>query len=76
MNKLKFELEDRKILVKKEATTDESYGKKPEERTVEELISYGIVNINKPAGPSSHQVSDFVKKILGIKKAGHSGTLE
>lgn len=43
---------------------------------VEELINYGIVNIDKPSGPTSHQVADFVQKILGIKKAGHSGTLD
>jgi len=44
--------------------------------TVEELINYGIVNIDKPPGPTSHQVADFVKKILKIKKSGHSGTLD
>ena len=64
-----------KILVKREADTNKEYGKKPEERTTEELLEYGIVNINKPSGPTSHQVSDYVKKILGIKKAGHSGSL-
>ena len=40
------------------------------------MINYGIVNIDKPAGPTSHQVSDYVQKILGISKAGHSGTLD
>ena len=47
-----------------------------EELTAEQLINYGIVNINKPRGPTSHQVSDYVKKILNINKAGHSGTLD
>jgi len=42
----------------------------------EDLIDYGIVNIDKPPGPTSHQVADFVQKILHIKKAGHSGTLD
>lgn len=42
----------------------------------EDLIKYGIVNIDKPPGPTSHQVSDFVQKILKIKKSGHSGTLD
>ncbi|MCK4589366.1 MAG: RNA-guided pseudouridylation complex pseudouridine synthase subunit Cbf5 [Nanoarchaeota archaeon] len=40
------------------------------------LVNYGIVNIDKPPGPTSHQVSDFVQKILKIKKSGHSGTLD
>ena len=32
----------------------------------EQLINYGIINIDKPPGPTSHQVVDFVKKILKI----------
>src|SRR3989338_3853476 len=64
----------RQLFIKKEENG--TFGKKPEERTTEELIQYGIVNLDKPKGPSSHQVSDYVKKILNISKAGHSGTLD
>lgn len=53
-----------------------TFSKSPNERTTEELINCGIVNIDKPKGPTSHQVSDYVQKILGLKKAGHSGTLD
>lgn len=74
--KLPFEKIKREVLVRREAETDNSYGKIPEERTVEELLDYGVVNVDKPSGPTSHQVSDYVQKILGIKKSGHSGTLE
>lgn len=73
---LPFERISRKILVKKEAKTNPELGCIPDNRKTEEIIDYGIVNINKPQGPTSHQVSDFVQKILGITKAGHSGTLE
>lgn len=76
MGELPFEHEAFKIFVKKEAETDFKYGKKPEERTPQELLDYGIININKPQGPTSHQISDCVKKILEIKKAGHGGTLD
>jgi len=62
--------------MKKEAKTSNKLGCKPEERKAEEIINYGVVNINKPQGPTSHQVSDFVQKILNIKKSGHSGTLD
>ena len=75
MEQLPFEKIKREILIRKEAETSSEYGKKPEERSVEELIKYGIVNINKQAGPTSHQVSDYAKKILNIGKAGHAGTL-
>jgi len=51
-------------------------GISPEERSTKDLINYGIINIDKPKGPTSHQVSDFVQKILGVKKGGHSGTLD
>lgn len=36
----------------------------------------GIVVIDKPAGPTSHDVVSEVKKILGARKAGHTGTLD
>jgi len=64
------------IIVLKEAETNKEYGCFPEERSTKELLNNGLVNINKPKGPTSHQVSDYVKKILEIKKAGHSGTLD
>ena len=54
------------ILVKKKPD-DIEFGKRPEERTVEEDLDFGIINLNKPQGPTSHQVSDYVKKILKIK---------
>lgn len=64
------------IFTKKQAPTDESYGRLPENYSVEELIDFGLVIIDKPPGPTSHQVSDFVQRILKIKKAGHSGSLD
>lgn len=64
------------ILIRKEAQTEEKFGCRPEERKTEEMIDYSIINIDKPKGPTSHQVSDYVQKILGITKSGHSGTLE
>ncbi|MBD3361553.1 RNA-guided pseudouridylation complex pseudouridine synthase subunit Cbf5 [Candidatus Woesearchaeota archaeon] len=76
MGKLPFEEIKRTILTRKQCRTDSKYGCDPCRRTVEKLISYGVVNINKPAGPTSHIVADHVKGILGVKKAGHSGTLD
>lgn len=64
------------VLIKKEASTNPNYGCVPEKRPIETLINCGIVNIDKPCGPTSHQVSSYVQKILDIKKAGHSGSLD
>lgn len=75
-NLLPSEKIKRKILIKKEAETSPDYGILPENRATEEIINYGIVNIDKPRGPTSHQVSAYVQNILKIKKAGHSGTLD
>ena len=71
-----FESLSRSVIVKKEFSTDDAYGCRPEDRTADELINFGIVSVDKPSGPSSHQVSAYVKQILGIKKAGHGGTLD
>jgi H/ACA ribonucleoprotein complex subunit 4 len=64
------------MLIKHKGKTDSKYGMYPEKRSTEELIHYGIVNINKPSGPTSHQVSAYIKQILHLQKAGHSGTLD
>ena len=36
----------------------------------------GVIVIDKPAGKTSHDVVNEVRKTLGIKKAGHTGTLD
>ncbi|MDP6460115.1 MAG: RNA-guided pseudouridylation complex pseudouridine synthase subunit Cbf5, partial [Candidatus Hydrothermarchaeota archaeon] len=48
----------------------------PTERSIEEHLSKGVINLDKPRGPTSHEVAAWVKGILKIKKAGHGGTLD
>jgi len=74
MEKLPFELIERKVLVKKES--ESKFGQDPNKRDTKDLIKNGVICINKPDGPSSHQVVDYVKRILGLSKAGHGGTLD
>jgi len=69
-------LKPRKRLIKTSATTNTHYGKTPSQRTVRELLHNGFINLDKPAGPTSHQVVAWVKEILQIDKAGHGGTLD
>jgi len=57
-------------------STDAQYGKSPTGRSVTEIVDCGFVLINKPPGPSSHQITEEVKKILGASKVGHLGTLD
>lgn len=63
-------------LIKAEEETDPNYGKTPKDRTIEELINSSIIIVDKHAGPTSHQITCWVKEIFGIKKAGHAGTLD
>ncbi len=62
-------------IIKSEEETDPSYGKSPNQRTVEELIKNSLIICDKHSGPTSHQVSAWVRDIFNIKLAGHSGTL-
>src|SRR3989304_2134583 len=45
-------------------------------KTIAELLEFGIINIDKPSGPTSFDVSEFVMKTLGLRKTSHFGTLD
>jgi len=66
----------RKRVIKIQAKTNTHYGKSPEERSVKELLNNGIVNLDKPCGPTSHQVDSWIRKMLDVEKVGHGGTLD
>ena len=57
-------------------TTDENYGTYFDKRSVEQLLKFGLILLDKPPGPTSHEVVAWTKRILEIPKAGHSGTLD
>ncbi|MFA5102967.1 MAG: RNA-guided pseudouridylation complex pseudouridine synthase subunit Cbf5 [Candidatus Thermoplasmatota archaeon] len=69
-------LKPRKRLMKVSTTTNVHYGKPPAQRTVRELLHNGCITLDKPAGPTSHQVVAWVKEMLELEKAGHGGTLD
>ncbi|MBR0271829.1 MAG: RNA-guided pseudouridylation complex pseudouridine synthase subunit Cbf5 [Methanobrevibacter sp.] len=64
------------LITKSKAFTNPEYGCKPEERPIEEYISKGVINLDKPSGPTSHEVDSWVKRILKLDKTGHGGTLD
>ena len=41
-----------------------------------QLLNFSIINIDKPTGPTSFTVSNFVRKELGLSKTSHMGTLD
>jgi H/ACA ribonucleoprotein complex subunit 4 len=67
---------EREILVRIDAESDPSYGCPPHERPLEKLLRACIVNLDKPRGPTSHEVAFTVKELLGARQAGHGGTLD
>jgi H/ACA ribonucleoprotein complex subunit 4 len=66
----------REVFVKIQEGTNPEWGRPPSQRPAEEHIRYSLVLLDKPRGPSSHEVAAWVKKILGVDRAGHAGTLD
>jgi H/ACA ribonucleoprotein complex subunit 4 len=64
------------LLVRHDDKINPKFGKNPYERSFEELFDKGMIVVDKDAGPTSHQSADYLKKILKIERAGHSGTLD
>ncbi|MHA2250907.1 MAG: RNA-guided pseudouridylation complex pseudouridine synthase subunit Cbf5 [Candidatus Kariarchaeaceae archaeon] len=58
------------------ASINSNNGIKPQDRPIDEYIKFGIIILDKHAGPTSHEVVAIVKEILNLEKAGHSGTLD
>ncbi len=64
------------FVTKVDEATDSKYGCNPEERSMSMHIKYGLLNIDKPAGPSSHEIVAWIKRMMKLSHAGHGGTLE
>ncbi|KAF2755951.1 centromere/microtubule-binding protein-like protein cbf5 [Pseudovirgaria hyperparasitica] len=48
----------------------------PHKRDLKQYISSGVINLDKPSNPSSHEVVAWLKRMLRVEKTGHSGTLD
>ena len=56
--------------------TDDKHGTYYDKRNIEQLLEYGIILLDKPPGPTSHETVAWTKRILKLPKIGHSGTLD
>ena len=56
--------------------TDDAYGTYYNKRSIEQLLNYGIILLDKPPGPTSHETVAWTKRLLKLPKIGHSGTLD
>ncbi|KAF2676736.1 putative rRNA pseudouridine synthase [Lentithecium fluviatile CBS 122367] len=64
------------LLVRTSHYTPIPTGCAPHDRDLKSYISSGVINLDKPSNPSSHEVVAWIKRILRVEKTGHSGTLD
>jgi H/ACA ribonucleoprotein complex subunit 4 len=48
----------------------------PGDRSPADRLEFGVVNLDKPPGPSAHQVAAWVRDMAGVERAAHAGTLD
>ena len=53
-----------------------NHGIDPENLTIEQRLSSGFILLDKPPGPTSHQIASWVRDLLGLERLGHGGTLD
>jgi H/ACA ribonucleoprotein complex subunit 4 len=64
------------VVLRQNEPSDPKYGNSPDSRPLRDYLKYGFIALDKPQGPSSHEVVSWVRKIFGAQRAGHSGTLD
>jgi H/ACA ribonucleoprotein complex subunit 4 len=57
-------------------SADRSRGFEPAKRPISVYLDFGLIPLDKTRGPTSHEVVAWVRRMMGIEKAGHSGTLD
>ena len=63
-------------MIKDPKAIPDKWGKRPSDRSVGELLSAGVIALDKPRGPTSHQVTAWARDALHVEKIGHGGTLD
>jgi H/ACA ribonucleoprotein complex subunit 4 len=64
------------MLIKDPNALPDRWGKRPSDRSVGELLNAGVVALDKPPGPTSHQVTAWARDALHAEKISHGGTLD
>ena len=64
------------VLVRTGHFTPIPAGCTPLRRDLKSYISSGVINLDKPSNPSSHEVVAWLKRMLRVERTGHSGTLD
>jgi len=64
------------VLIKDPKALPDKWGIRPSDRSTGELLRAGVIALDKPRGPTSHQVTAWVRDALHVDKVGHGGTLD
>jgi H/ACA ribonucleoprotein complex subunit 4 len=75
-NDIYFSKQKKIRLIKNKLKTTNHYGKTPKSRNVDELLECGLIILDKPKGPTSHQVDAWIREITESNRVGHGGTLD
>ena len=59
-----------------ELSKPSNHGTDPENLTIEQRLASGFILLDKPPGPTSHQIASWVRDLLGLERLGHGGTLD
>ena len=59
-----------------ETGSEGTHGFEPSKRPISLYLDFGLIPLDKTRGPTSHEVVAWVRRLMGIEKAGHSGTLD
>jgi H/ACA ribonucleoprotein complex subunit 4 len=67
----------RELIAKASETTNPDYGfSSLDNLPIAFLLENGVISLDKPAGPTSHEVATWVRNILNVDRVGHGGTLD
>lgn len=69
-------LDQDQLLVRSSHFTPIPHGCSPLKRDLQSYVRSGVINLDKPSNPSSHEVVAWIRRILRVEKTGHSGTLD
>lgn len=64
------------MLIKDPRAIPDKWGRRPSDRSLGELLQGGVIILDKPSGPTSHQATAWVRDALNARKVGHGGTLD
>ena len=68
--------EPKQILERVQDSTNPTWGSDPLKRPIADHLRLGVIAVDKPSGPSSHEVVAWIKRMLKMEHAGHAGTLD